>query len=208
MNNFAYYITGWGACTLAAIVFLVRNIASRNLLKPYLCFLAQPWRAITFLAAALGITLAAPYTGDHTWDYFDGAAISFLTYLTAPWSVGILYRVFKLKLNPGEIFIACALMLFSSSWFYDGYILLRDGVYPATWLSNLIISPCFYIAGGLFWNLEQNKEKGSFFSFQRRRWFLSRRPSDWVGLIWIMMPFMCFGLYGVLWFLWNFHFDQ
>ena len=78
--------------------------------------------------------------------------------------------------------VALALLLFSSSWFYDGYLLLRDGMYTRRWLGNLMLSPFIYVAAGLLWNLEA-KESGEFregwnfrFSFVREDW--PSRPVD------------------------------
>jgi len=48
-----------------------------------------------FLIALSAIVILAPYTGDPTWDYFDAAFMSILTYITAPWSVGTLFRFLK-----------------------------------------------------------------------------------------------------------------
>jgi hypothetical protein len=78
--------------------------------------------------------------------------------------------------------VAAALLLFSSSWFYDGCLLWRDGVYTPRWAGNLMLSPFIYVAAGLLWNLEA-KDSGDFrdsggfrFSFVREDW--PKRPVD------------------------------
>ena len=144
MNTHHLYMTFWGSACLIAFSMLIKKRNTGNI-KKYAAFLAQPWRVVTFLISGGGITLIAPYTGDFTWDYVDGAVISTLVYISSPWAVGTIYRKFKRQSSWGDVYVALCLMLFSSSWFYDGYIYLRNGFYPATWFSNLIISPAFYI---------------------------------------------------------------
>ncbi len=95
-------------------------------------------------------------------------------------------------------------MLFTSSWFYDGYIYLRDGIYPATWFSNLLISPALYITAGLFWSLEWEKGKGTSFVFQKEDWYLGHTESSFRKMVWITFPFMAFAAYGVIWFVWHY----
>jgi hypothetical protein len=203
MNYCTVYILSWCLCLLTAGTLLIRKRHFRDKLSIYRGFLFEPWKTITFVVAAAGITLAAPYSGDPTWDYFDGAAISILTFVTAPWAVGAVFRSVKTRTNWIDIFIALCLMLFSSSWSYDAYIYWRDGTYPATWLSNLIIAPNFYIAGGLFWNLEYHKERGIIFSFQRDTWYHEINTASFWKLIWVAIPFIVFAMYGVVWFVWT-----
>ena len=133
------------------------------------------------------MTLIAPYTGDHTWDYIDAAGMAVLTFLTAPWAVGVFYRVFRRQASLADVYIALCLMLFGSSWFYDAYILWRDSVYPATWLQNLIISPTLYIAGGLFWNLDYEEGIGIRFAFQRSDWFRVVPESGFRRIFWLAL---------------------
>lgn len=200
MNNYVIYILFWCLSFLAAVIILTRKRHFKDKLTSYRQFLFEPWKIGTFLIAAAGITLAAPYSGDPTWDYFDGAAISILTFVTAPWAVGAFFRSFKAKTNWIDCYIALCLMLFSSSWFYDAYIYWRDGTYPATWISNLIIAPNFYVAAGLFWNLEHHKDSGINFSFRRDTWYREVITTSFWRFFWIAIPFIAFTMYGVLWF--------
>lgn len=72
--------------------------------------------------------------------------------------------------------VSIALCLFSSSWFYDGYLYWRDGEYTSRWLGNLLLSPVIYVAAGLLWNLEAKDGGGFSLSFFRSDW--PKPPSD------------------------------
>lgn len=200
MSHPALYILSWSLCLIVAVVLFLRKGHIRDNISDYRLFLFVPWKTATFIIAAAGITLAAPYSGDPTWDYLGSIVMSALTFLTAPWAIGAIFRSLKARARWSDIFIALCLMLFASSWFYDTYILLRDGVYPATWLLNLIISPTFYITAGLFWNLEHHPERGMIFSFQRDTWYHENSRTSFRRLIWIAIPRMAFAVYGVAWF--------
>ena len=80
--------------------------------------------------------------------------MALLTFLTAPWSIGLIYQVLTGRRPLRYLVVAIALLLFSSSWFYDSYLLWRDGVYTPRWSGNLILSPFIYVAAGMLWNLE------------------------------------------------------
>jgi hypothetical protein len=92
--------------------------------------------------------------------------------------------------------VAIALMLFSSSWFYDAYLLWRDGFYTGRWAGNLMLSPFIYVVAGLLWNMEA-KESGDFreqsafrLSFVRADW--PSRPVDtrFGPLVLVSIPFI------------------
>jgi hypothetical protein len=138
--------------------------------RAYWQFLLQPWKVATFGVALLGITLMAPYTGDPTWDYFDAGFMAIFTFLSAPWAVGVFYKISRGALPLKQGYIALCLLLFSASWSYDLYLLLRDGKYPVTWLANLIASTLLYASAGLFWNLAWTPEKGQYFAFADANW--------------------------------------
>lgn len=201
MNGFFIYTMLWGVCMLTALVLLLKKQHVKDHLAAYGRFLSEPWKAVTFLIAASGVTLAAPYSGDPTWDYVDGVFMSVLVFTTAPWAVGAIFRSITSGSRWEDLFIAICLMLFSSSWSYDAYIWMRDGVYPATWFSNLIISPAIYTAAGLFWNLEHTPESGMMFSFQRETWYHECVGTRFRKLLWIAIPLMAFALYCVVWFI-------
>jgi hypothetical protein len=90
---------------------------------------------------------------------------------TAWWSVGTAARVVRHQRPRSELVVALAVMLFASSWFYDGYLLLRDGAYTARWLGNLMLSPTIYLCAGLLSNLELERTTRKLsFAFTRQDW--------------------------------------
>jgi hypothetical protein len=157
---------------VTAIVVLVRERARCDLTsRAYLRFLSTPWRLATFAFAGGFFVLAAPLTGDPTWDRVDGALMAGLTFLTAPWAVGALFRA-RSKLPPRQAFAAACAWLLSASWCYDGYLLLRDGRYPSTWWSNLAASSVLYACAGLFWNVTHRDDRGVVFAFMLDDWLV------------------------------------
>ncbi len=168
---FKVYATCWvAACGLALALAARHGAAFAISRRAYWRLLAEPWKVAAFLCGAALITLVAPYTADPTWDYVDGAFMSVLCFTTAPWVVGILYRLGPGKAGWAEGYVAVCAWLFSASWSYDGYLLWRDGQYPATWHANLLASSVIYLSAGLFWNLEWVGERGVIFSFMRPQW--------------------------------------
>jgi len=158
---------------------------------------------ITFLIAGTSISMMAPYAGDPTWDRFDGALMAILTYLTAPWSVGTLYRVFKRKVGWRDAFVAINLWLLSAAWCYDAYLLWRDGEYPATWDINILASSCLYFAAGLFWNLSWAPARGAHLLFTEDTWFHTSEVASFRHIFWIAIPFIAFAAALLLPFLWG-----
>jgi hypothetical protein len=134
--------------------------------------LTQPWKLTTGLIATLGLIGIAPYTGDPTWDTGSALIMSLLTYLTAPWSVGILYRALRYPRHTRwpAVCIALGCWLLSASWSYDLYLLLRDGAYPVTWWSNLLASSLLYLPAGLLWNLQWSPQQGATLGFLHPDW--------------------------------------
>lgn len=155
----------------------------------YWKFLLQGWKVSTFLIAAIGMTVIAPYTGDPTWDYFDAAYMSILAFTTAPWAVGTLYCGLLRRASLSHIYVAVCVWMFSASWSYDLYLLLRDGYYPVTWLSNIFASSVLYVCAGLTWNLERHPRRGIIFGFMDPAW-PQLHPSDFRYLVWYALPFM------------------
>jgi hypothetical protein len=176
---FAKYTIAWAAFCLVALSILVKD---RKRLLPewrnYLSFLCVPWKLCLFVPAFLFVTIAGRYTNDETWDFVTGSGMSILTFITAPWSMGLIYQVMIGRRPVRYLVVAIALVLFSSSWFYDAYLLWRDGTYTPRWAGNLMLSPIIYFAAGILWNLEA-KDRLDF----RDRWDfrLSFTRSDWPG---------------------------
>jgi hypothetical protein len=171
MNSFLLgYTALWVLyCAFAAGIAIRERASLSAELRTYLRFLCVPWKLAVFAPALLFVTFAGRFTNDETWDIATGGVMSILTFLTAPWVVGVLYQVVKGKRTPKCAIVAIALCLFSCSWFYDSYLFLRDGHYTSRWLGNLMLSPFLYALGGLLWNLEA---KGAWptLSFLRPDW--------------------------------------
>jgi hypothetical protein len=131
----------------------------------YWRFLFAPWRVGFFIAAFVGINVIAPYSGDATWDYVDASFMAILAYTTAPACVAILYQCIRTERSLRLVPIAVAIWLFSASWSYDIYLYFRDGVYPYTWSANLFASSFLYLSAGLFWTLDWQPERGTYWAF-------------------------------------------
>jgi hypothetical protein len=174
---FLAYIAAWASACVLALGLFIRNPAAFAIgRREYWHFLGEPWKLATFAAGAALITLAAPYTGDHTWDYVDGFFMSVFCFTTAPWAVAALYLRLRRQVGCSEAYVATTAWLFSASWSYDIYLVWRDGEYPSTWFANLFASSVIYLAAGLFWNLEWQRGRGVIFSFMRAGW--PSRPAE------------------------------
>lgn len=189
--GFKLYIASYSLASLFAMVLIVRERKSLVLLQVnYWQFLFSRWKLVTFAIAAISMTIIAPYTGDPTWDYFDAAFMSILTFLTAPWSVGTLFLALRRQAKLTHVYIAICVWMFSASWTYDLYILLKHGYYPATWAPNIVLSSILYFAAGLMWNLQKKAGRGVIFGFIEPGW---PDPSYELGfrqVIWLALPFM------------------
>jgi hypothetical protein len=174
---FVKYIVIWVSFCLVAVLILVWD---RKRLIPewreYWGFLCVPWKLWLFAPALLFVTFAGRFTNDETWDWVTGSGMAILTFLTAPWVVGLVYQVLVGRRPMRYLVVAPALLLFSSSWFYDAYLLWRDGAYTGRWAGNLLLSPFIYVAAGLLWNLEA-KNSEDFRDVSRFR--LSFMRADW-----------------------------
>ena len=200
---FTIYITFWAtACLIAAVVYIRDRQSYALSHSGYWHFLFKPWKVITFLIAATGLTVIAPYTGDPTWDYFDALFMSLLTFFTAPWATGVLYKVAKRELALKQAFVAGCIWMFSASWSYDLYLLIRDGCYPVTWFSNIFASSALYISAGLLWNLDWRKERGVIFSFMEVDWPVMSSFSVLPKILWFALPLMILVTLFILLFFW------
>ena len=144
----------------------------------------------------------APYSGDPTWDFFDAFFMSVLTYLTAPWALGAIVNVVKRKLGPSQAFVAFCFWMFSASWSYDLYLVLRDGAYPITWFSNIFASSVLYISAGLFWSLDWIPGRGVTFAFLEDGWPYSTSESSFPKIVWFALPFMALVSFLIIYFFW------
>ncbi len=172
-----WYVAGWIAFCLVAVGILVSDrVQVRGELQRYWAYLTMPWKLATFVPAFTFVTFAGRFTDDEIWDVITGGGMAVLTFLTAPWCLGMVYQVLAGRRPPRYLFVAAGQLLFSSSWFYDGYLLLRDGSYTTRWWSNLMLSPIIYVAAGFLWNLEARGRFGVRLGFVREDW--PNRPSD------------------------------
>ncbi|HEY8027854.1 MAG TPA: hypothetical protein VIF60_25170 [Burkholderiaceae bacterium] len=209
---FLKYTADWILFCLAAVVILMRDrrqVAAEW--RDYLPFLFVPWKWCVFIPAALFVTFAGRYTNDETWDVITGSGMSVLTFFTAPWAIGLFFQVAAGRRALRYMIVVIALTLFSSSWFYDGYLLWRDGSYTHRWLGNLMLSPIIYMTAGLFWNLESTGNgdffaRSSFrFAFVRHDW--PSRPDDtrFAPIALVSMPLVLLAAYVLVGFVgWNF----
>jgi len=156
----------------------------------YWRFLVQEWKIATFLLAAAGLIVIAPYTGDHTWDYVDASFMSIMTFATAPWAVGTLYLAIRRKVMAAKVYVAICIWMFSASWSYDLYLILRDGAYPETWLPNIFASSVLYVSAGLLWNLEWKEGRGVIFGFMETGWPKAIDNRVFLKIVWFALPFM------------------
>lgn len=188
---FTAYVISWTTASFVALLLLVANRRRFVLFqRRYLLFLFRRWKIVTFGIAAAGLILIAPYTGDATWDYIDAGFMSVLTYLTAPWTAGILYRAIRGKGSYVEAYCAVCVWLFSSSWSYDLYLLLKYGAYPVTWLPNIFASSVLYAAAGLMWNVEWREGRGVIFGFMTDEWPRPGEGREFNKIVWLAIPIM------------------
>lgn len=188
---FIVYTCIWSCACLLAVWLAYQQRTQLNLFtKDYFHYISQPWKSITFAIAITGMTVLAPYTGDPTWDYFDAIFMSVLAWYTAPWVLAVIYKMIIAKARLTHLYIALCCWLFSVSWSYDLYILLRDGMYPNTWWSNLLLSSVLYVSAGLMWNLEYWPKCGMKFGFMRSDWPARLEQDHFIKIVWFALPFM------------------
>ena len=188
---FTAYLTAYSFACIVAAFLMYRERNSLILFQQnYRRYIMSTWKIVTFVIAATGMIIIAPHTGDPTWDYFDAAFMSILTYITAPWSVGTLYLAFNRKVKPSHAYIAVCVWMFSASWAYDIYILIKHGYYPPTWLPNIILSSILYLAAGTMWNLQQKDRRGVVFGFMESGWPDVNHELGFRQISWFALPIM------------------
>ncbi len=201
--SFKAYIICWAAACFVALFLFIRERETISLARSeYWRFIFRPWRLMTFAVACLSMIVIAPHTGDRTWDYYDAFFMSTLTYLTSPWAIGALYSAGKRKLKLSHAFIAICVWMFSASWSYDLYLVLRDGGYPITWFSNIFASSVLYVSAGLFWSLDWIQGRGVTFAFLESKWPYSISESPFSKIVWYALPFMALVSFLILYFFW------
>ena len=115
--------------------------------------------------------------------------MSVLAFTTPPWAIATLYCGLLRRAPLSHTYVAVCIWMFSASWSYDLYLLLRDGYYPVTWQSNIFASSILYVCAGLTWNLERHPRRGVIFGFMEPGW-PQPHPSDFRYPAWYALPFM------------------
>lgn len=188
------------ACVIAAVIAARERRTISLLSMGYRKFMVVPWKLASFAVAAIGMIWIAPYTIDPYWDYYDAAFMSLLTFVSAPWAVGTLYLFLRRKASAAHAYVALCCWLFSASWSFDLYILLRDGEYPMVWFPNIFASSVLYVAAGLMWNLEWRQNRGVIFAFMEEGWPQAAAQASFVRVLGYAMPFMIFVAASILYF--------
>jgi len=189
------YLVSWVAfCCLAGTLF-VKDVTVDW--RSHARALLVPWRLAAFLPAIAFVTFAGRYTNDETWDVVCGGGMSVLTVATSGWSIGTMARVLRREAGVSHLVVAVAMMFFSSSWFYDGYLLWRDGAYTHRWLGNLQLSPIIYVCAGLLTNLEVRSGRVSF-AFARADWPMPRGEAPSWKLVAAAAPLMVLAAYVLI----------
>jgi len=198
-----FYFISWVSLCFISITLVALNKKEYEFLtKGYLKFLSEPWKLVTFAIAMIIIIVAAPYSGDHTWDTPDSILCSVLTFYFCPWAMGIFYRFMKYPIGYTKLLVAfCAFWL--PCWAYDGYIFFRDQAYPATSWPNLFISGGICFAAGLFWNLAWTTEQGGYFAFYKAQW-PNIAPTPFLKIFIYALILMIPIALSVGWFLWHY----
>ena len=75
-------------------------------------------------------------------------------------------------------------LMFSVSWCYDWYLVIKQGSYPETWFANIFLSSIVYIAAGLYWNIEFRLTKGITIAFLYDDWLISNVTDHSFKKIW------------------------
>ncbi len=158
------------ACVVSAVLVALRPSAFGLASRGYVARLVRPWRLLTFVLSGAVFTFGAPYMGDPTWDRVDGALMSGLTYVLAPWATGTLYRAVRRRATAVEVLVATASWLLAVSVCYEVYLVLRDGRLPPTTWSNLVASSAAFFSAGLFWSLTHDPARGVIFGFMSDDW--------------------------------------
>jgi hypothetical protein len=186
------YFVAWVACSALGVALFVKDI--RLSWRDEARFLLVPWKVALFGPAVVFVTFAGRYTDDETWDVTCGGGMAVLTVLTSGWSVGTVVKGCRGERPPSHLVVALIVALFSSSWFYDGYLLWRDGAYTHRWLGNLTLSPVIYACAGVVMNLEATS-RGVGFAFLRRDWPRSPLARVSPGLAAAVLPLVLVAAY-------------
>ena len=178
------YLPIWLALITIAICICIKNKENISLFTTaYARYILVKWKLIILFVSLILINVGSWFYYDPTWDYLNGTYMTILTYLTAPWVVGTIYR-------KKHTYVGCCIALFSCSWSYDAYLLIRDGVYTDFWLINLYMSLIGYILFGLLLNMQWTKDKGMVFGFMLNNWPALEANNNIKKIVLYCMPFV------------------
>lgn len=174
------YLVAWLAFCALALVLFVKDVEVDW--RAWWRALTVPWRLAVFVPGVFFVTFAGRFTDDETWDVVTGGGMALLTWLTAGFSVGTVARALSGHITyrrGSHLVVATALTVFSSSWFYDVALLIRDGAFSHRWLGNLQLSPIVYACAGLVLNLEVDARGRPTWAFLRSDWPCPRPGASW-----------------------------
>jgi len=190
------YFYTWIMLTLVGLFFIIKNHKELLLFKKkYFIFLLRSWKFGSFILASTILCYISTFGYDPTWDIPETIIMAVLTYWTAPYTVGTIYRFFnKFHQNYYELYVAIILLMFSSAWFYDAYAMFfLIGEYPPTAFANLGLSPLFYIFAGMMWSLDSWKDTGAIFVYTFPEWIGFRGDAGITrGILIYSIPFILF----------------
>lgn len=198
------YVGAWVVACIVAVAVGWRRRRDLTLLSAgYRRFLCQPWRLGTGIVAIVGLTVVAPHTGDPYWDYTVALLMGVCTWLSAPWVVGLALRWHRHPRSLAEAYVAACAWLFSASWSYDGWNLIRLGHYPLTWIANIGASTGLYVLAGLMWSLDWSPERGVHLATARDDWPDASPHAVFLRLLPYAAPIMLVVGFAILNFVFN-----
>ncbi|MEO7161838.1 MAG: hypothetical protein ABI041_02855 [Bdellovibrionia bacterium] len=126
--NLEGYLVAWALfCCICILILGFEFKTMIQIYKVYFCFLFVPWKLVSFLISSVILIGVVPIMHDRSWDYIDASFMSVLTFLTSPWSIGVIFRSFKHNTPRNHVVLAVCIMCFSASWSYDLYNYIKDG---------------------------------------------------------------------------------
>lgn len=164
------WLATWASLLGTSVMLVVKRPADHAITRPaYWRALLLPWKLFALACAATVLAIAAPISGDPTWDVPDSILVSLAVFACAPAAVGTIARDVAARRVGASTFVALTLF-FVPCWTYELYILLRDRAYPPTWQTNLVLSGAITLLAGLFFDLGRAQGETSTFAFLWREW--------------------------------------
>lgn len=199
------YFVSWIFLCIICLYLLIKYRKTLIIFKKeYFEFIFIKWKIVLFLLAVIFFSYLSTLWLDPTWDIPETILMSLMTYYTSPYSVWVLYRfIKKIDRKYIEIYIAIIFIFFSSAWLYDLYsMVFLLGYYPINMaLANLFISPFFYIAWWIVWNLDYKNNYWIILSFKEKKW-IQFKWDTWntMKIILYSIPLSLFIIFILLYF--------